>query len=398
MLPTPSQSVHQLNKVFSHMSKQIINQLIQCATDILEEVLIASIPMQRAIAKNKPFSRLRSRERRFLKNVLYQTCREWFADDQNLNQLNRKQRLRKRLIATWMRHTHFSNQLSFDAPPKMPPIDAERFAFPTTWRSEISPSISSEALTLTGGFFEEAQTDFCTDSSEILHEYFQEHDIASSAIVELPFAVNAERNVSREMLDNFRKQNQSVWPMDRGSQMIVQALDVNSKHDVLDLCAGGAGKSRLIQLYQPNTLTSVDIEKSRLVDIPKTSNTHIIIADSQTHQFEQKYDRILVDVPCTGSGTLRRHPDLMLRLETETISQFHKIQENILINGLAHLKPGGLLIYATCSIFARENETLIERVLAQLNSAEYISKGGQYLLPETHQSDGFFHHTFHRAL
>ena len=142
-----------------------------------------------------------------------------------------------------------------------------------------------------------------------------------------------------------------------------------------------------------------------------SSNVRLIALDgTATLPFSRSFDRILVDAPCSGTGTLARNPEIRWRLAPDDLSQFHERQAALLRNALNALAPGGRLVYATCSLEAEENEAVVDEVLAEqtgvrladahpalgrhlLNASEagrfFDARGFFRTLPFEHGTDGF---------
>jgi 16S rRNA C967 or C1407 C5-methylase (RsmB/RsmF family) len=161
------------------------------------------------------------------------------------------------------------------------------------------------------------------------------------------------------------KEASHMWLMDAGSQIIAEFLSVKSTDQVLDMCAGEGGKALLITKKDCHYV-AMDIDESRL-KIAKSrikKNIEFINHDACTIDFkDRKFDWILLDAPCSGSGVIRRNPDLVFRLNKEDLSNYIEIQRKLLDKAVLLLKPGGILIYATCSLFKAENEEQISRIL-----------------------------------
>ena len=212
---------------------------------------------------------------------------------------------------------------------------------------------------------------------------------------------------------------------DEGSQLLSMLLDAKRGEMVVDFCAGAGGKTLAIgaamrstgRLYAFDTSAHrLDAFKSRLKR-SGLSNVHpAAIAherDDRVKRLTGKMDRVLVDAPCTGLGTLRRNPDLKWRQNLQAVEEMAVKQTAILQSAARMLKPGGRLVYATCSVLPQENEAIAEAfsaanpdyvplsagdVLAELkveNAATLCSGGetGQLYLrlwPHRHATDGFF--------
>ncbi len=212
---------------------------------------------------------------------------------------------------------------------------------------------------------------------------------------------------------------------DEGSQLLAMLLDAKRGEMVVDFCAGAGGKTLAIgaamrstgRLYAFDTSAGrLDAFKSRLAR-SGLSNVHpAAIAherDDRVKRLSGKIDRVLVDAPCTGMGTLRRNPDLKWRQNQAAVEEMALKQTAILQSAARLLKPGGRLVYATCSVLPQENEAIalafseanpdfvpldVGEVLVGLKveHAENLCSGGDNqqrflrLWPHRHQTDGFF--------
>ena len=212
---------------------------------------------------------------------------------------------------------------------------------------------------------------------------------------------------------------------DEGSQLLAMLLDAKRGEMVVDFCAGAGGKTLAIgatmrstgRLYAFDTSAGrLDAFKSRLAR-SGLSNVHpAAIAherDERVKRLSGKIDRVLVDAPCTGIGTLRRNPDLKWRQNQQAVDEMTVKQTAILQSAARLVKPGGRLVYATCSVLPQENEAIalafseanpdfvpldVGEVLVGLkvdNAASLCSGGDNQqrflrLWPHRHQTDGFF--------
>lgn len=185
---------------------------------------------------------------------------------------------------------------------------------------------------------------------------------------------------------------------------------------VVDFCAGAGGKTLAIGAAMRSTgrLYAFDISEKRLANLgPRLarsglSNVHPARIDSEhdakVKRLAGKIDRVLVDAPCSGLGTLRRNPDLKWRQSAQAVEEMSAKQLSILASAARLLKAGGRLVYATCSVLARENQQVVEQFLAQHADFVLVPAGealaaqkiplemGPYLelYPHVHQTDGFF--------
>ena len=215
----------------------------------------------------------------------------------------------------------------------------------------------------------------------------------------------------------------AIEVQDEGSQLLALLLDAKRSEMVADFCAGAGGKTLAIGASMRNTgrLYAFDTSAHRLDALkPRLarsglSNVHpVAIAherDERIKRLRGKMDRVLVDAPCSGLGTLRRNPDLKWRQNPKSIEELCTIQSNILRSAARLLKPGGRLVYATCSLLREENEAVAEafseefkdffvplkvsKVLEELKIAHFealCTPSGEYLRlwPHVHETDGFF--------
>ncbi len=172
---------------------------------------------------------------------------------------------------------------------------------------------------------------------------------------------------------------------DLSSQLAVPLLQAEDQHRLLDACAAPGIKTRHIQdLYPKNTIISMDKKpQCSTWNIPILSNNgvkHPIITgdlESMSWWDGEFFDRVLLDVPCSGSGTLRRHPDLKVTRTKQHIANINKVQRTLLQNLWSVLSPNGKLVYCTCSLFDEEND----RVVAQHIENNPDTEVDQIMLP-----------------
>ena len=203
---------------------------------------------------------------------------------------------------------------------------------------------------------------------------------------------------------------------DEGSQLIGYLLAPRRGEMVADFCAGAGGKTLMLGALMRSTgrLYAFDVVDKRLANLkPRLarsglSNVHPqLIAserDVRIKRLAGKLDRVLVDAPCTGFGTLRRNPDLKWRQTEVDLAELVIKQASILASAATLLKPGGRLVYATCSVLPDENEAIVEGFLAAhadftvIDAAPELARAGialdtgKYLRlsPHRHGCDGFF--------
>ncbi len=207
-----------------------------------------------------------------------------------------------------------------------------------------------------------------------------------------------------------------VEVQDEGSQLLGYLLAPKRSDMVVDFCAGAGGKTLMLGalMRSQGRIYAFDISEKRLNNLkPRLkrsglSNLHPQCItnenDIKVKRLTGKIDRVLVDAPCSGLGTLRRNPDLKWRQSPQSIEGLKRKQAAILSSAANLLKPGGRLVYATCSFLPEENQEIIQRFLADhprfmlLNCAELLAQQkipldtGEFLqlMPSRHGTDGFF--------
>lgn len=238
-----------------------------------------------------------------------------------------------------------------------------------------------------------------------------------------PWGLRLQGKPALNKLDAFTRG--AIEVQDEGSQLLALLLDAHRGEMVVDFCAGAGGKTLALGAAMRSTgrLYAFDTSGHRLDALkPRLarsglSNVHpAAIAherDERIKRLAGKIDRVLVDAPCSGLGTLRRNPDLKWRQSLQAVQEMTLKQAAILDSAARLLKPGGRLVYATCSILPQENEAIAQAfglahpdfeplqaadVLSQLKvpGGESLCSGGEMgrlylrLWPHLHHTDGFF--------
>ena len=162
---------------------------------------------------------------------------------------------------------------------------------------------------------------------------------------------------------------------DEASQAVARLVAADPGHTVLDLCAAPGGKTLLLARAAGTQghIIAADLHEHRVramkerLDLSGVRNVETIALDAeQPLPFERPFDRILVDVPCSGTGTLARHPEIRWKLRSEDLRDLHARQARLLRNALPLLAPHGRLVYSTCSLEPEENELVVREVLGAL--------------------------------
>lgn len=237
--------------------------------------------------------------------------------------------------------------------------------------------------------------------------------ISAETVEFCPSALILDRAVGVEALPGFAEGLVSV--QDTAAQLAASLLNVQAGQRVLDVCAAPGGKTAHILENQPHIkeLVAIDIDDSRMQRVRENLqrlglHARLLVGDAtQPQQWwdGQLFERILLDAPCSAIGVIRRHPDIKLLRRAEDIAQLQLLQHDILQAVWPLLAPGGLLLYATCSILKQENEQQIKVFLAERPdavevpiSAEHRSETekiegriGLQILPGDSEMDGFYY-------
>jgi 16S rRNA (cytosine967-C5)-methyltransferase len=260
-----------------------------------------------------------------------------------------------------------------------------------------------------------------TDKREDVRRELALAGIASEPTPYSPWGLRLQDKPALNRLDAFARG--AIEVQDEGSQLLALLTDAKRGQMVVDFCAGAGGKTLALGAAMRNTgrLYAFDVSAHRLDALKprlarsKLSNVHpAAIAherDDRVKRLAGKIDRVIVDAPCSGLGTLRRNPDLKWRQSPGAIEELTAKQAAILQSAARLLKPGGKLVYATCSLLRQENEDIAEafgsahrdfapvaarELLAQLKVQDAAGlaadERGTYLRlwPHRHGTDGFF--------
>ena len=199
----------------------------------------------------------------------------------------------------------------------------------------------------------------------------------------------------------------SCYVQDASAQLAAQILAPESGELILDACCAPGGKTtHLAELCTDAHIVAIDSDRSRLTrvkeNIERFQLNNITVKQGDAHDKAwwdgQLFDKILLDAPCSATGVIRRHPDIKLLRKPRDITQLSEIQASILDNLWGCLKPGGALLYATCSVLKSENEKQIVLFLKRTNDAKHevidldwgMGEVGKQQLP-SREFDGFYY-------
>jgi 16S rRNA (cytosine967-C5)-methyltransferase len=228
-----------------------------------------------------------------------------------------------------------------------------------------------------------------------------------------PVGLHLKKRINIFQLQSFKKGLFEV--QDEGSQLLALLVDPKPRAKVVDACAGAGGKSLAMASIMKNRgeIFALDIHSFRLDDLRKRikrSGVDIIrvktiMENTAISELVGTVDNVLVDAPCSGTGTIRRNPGMKWSVSARMVREMHEKQFLILSLNAQYVKPQGRLIYSTCSLMKHENEEVVERFLATHPEFELLSPSkileryqlatlanNEYfqLLPHHHNTDGFF--------
>ncbi|MBV9759253.1 MAG: hypothetical protein JO340_01705 [Acidobacteriaceae bacterium] len=174
---------------------------------------------------------------------------------------------------------------------------------------------------------------------------------------------------------------------DISSQAVLLLLDAQEGQSYLDLCAAPGNKTLQALETSFGLAVACDISERRIREVPPVC-PRVVLDAAQPLPFSREFDRILVDAPCSGTGTLARNPEIKWRVKPQDFPRFHRKQLRIAAQALALLAPRGQLLYATCSLEPEENEDVV-REIQSMNPGLRIERE-MWRLPGRDEGDGFY--------
>ena len=409
------------------------NALLELSTDLLHKVMQFDSPADRVVSDFFRFHRaLGSRERHTLAETTYTVLRQRLLF-QHLAQSGKGEMERRLALLGWQgnaaylraalteQEQHWLEQVAAIDRASLP--DKLRHNLPE-WLAEVLQSeLGDEFWPLVNSLNAPAALDLRVNAFKAKRDDVQAALVAGGIPAELtpysPLGLRVQGKPALNKLEVFTRGDVEV--QDEGSQLLALLVDAKRGEMVVDFCAGAGGKTLALGAAMRNTgrLYAFDTSGHRLAALkPRLarsglSNVYPVqIAherDDRIKRLAGKIDRVLVDAPCSGLGTLRRNPDLKWRQSPESIAEM-AVKQLAILTGAARLpKPGGRLVYATCSLLAAENEAVADAFAAThadsfraLPAAEALERAGVAdaaslvegdrlrLWPHRHATDGFF--------
>lgn len=389
-------------KIHRHLAESLIVAL--------EEIFFDQKYADKVIQKNlKSHSKWGSRDRRFFAESVYEVVRwhrllEFMADSDDLWRIIGVQWLRQGYdLPNWEEF----DGLDYDYIRKKDKQASLNFAVANSipdWmdaygRKELGDEVWEKvvpALNKPAEVYLRANTLKAT-ADEVIQALDAIEIKADKVNPDLPSAVKLRERKNIFITEPFRKGLFEV--QDAASQMVVPLLGIEPGMRVIDACAGAGGKSLHMASLMKNKgrIISMDIHEWKLQELKVRARrdgvdnieTRVIDSTKVVKRMAEQADRLLLDVPCSGMGVLRRNPDSKWKLDEEEILRLHNLQHEILGTYSSMTKKGGLMVYATCSILPSENEKQIERFLSE-KGPEWTLVKQIHLRPDLEGFDGFY--------
>jgi len=277
-------------------------------------------------------------------------------------------------------------------------IDEIRTAWPDQWQNVLTANNQRPPMTM--------RINLSKNSSEDYLAELVVKNIPAHASVIVPSAVQMTQPMDVANVPGFTEGRVSV--QDEAAQLAANLLQLNPGQKVLDVCAAPGGKTAHILETADVDLTAVDIDAKRLDKVSQNLQrlalaAKLIVDDAtepKTWWDGQTFDRILLDAPCSATGVIRRHPDIKVLRRAADIPALVELQAQILDAVWLLLKPGGMLLYATCSVLPKENDEQITAFVERCPDASpisldtdwgYASGAGRQILPGENGMDGFYY-------
>jgi 16S rRNA (cytosine967-C5)-methyltransferase len=223
-------------------------------------------------------------------------------------------------------------------------------------------------------------------------------EIETEKLKDYPDALKLKERTNVFTTDAFK--NGLFEVQDASSQKVAQLLDPKPGERIVDACAGAGGKSLHIATLMENKgqLIAMDIFENKLNELKRRARrndifnieTRVIDSTKVIKKLMEKADKVLIDAPCSGLGVLRRNPDTKWKLQPEFMDEIRNTQKDLLDSYSRMVKPGGHLVYATCSILPSENEKQVQAFLNRENGKDFTLLKEQKILPSKSGFDGFY--------
>jgi len=424
-------------KSFS-FTKEILFKKTADARAVIEEILVQDLPADRflfAFFKGKKF--MGSQDRRFLTESVYSYCRHklWAqACGAQLREAVGGGKIDLPILLSLYRDLFFNTQQIHELLPEVSESELQELLIAPTnidsnleaislwhsfpiwmlekWRQQYSVSeINAMCAALNERPPLTVRVNPLMAPREMVINDLKQNGLRCEPTQYSPLGIVFDRRVDLKSLPFYRKGVIEV--QDEASQLAAIFVDPQPTDSVWDVCAGGGGKTLLLSSLMKNQgyLLATDTVPEKLNELARRcEKAHVENVESalvseveEIEKIQNGVDRLLIDAPCSGSGTLRRNPDRKWKLTPAAVQEFQQ-QQIALLNAYAkYVKKDGRLFYATCSIFPDENNDVVTAFLSQTvefraqpltmtqeGLSGLLSEGQMTLLPHKHETDGFY--------
>ncbi|MCB0451416.1 MAG: class I SAM-dependent methyltransferase [Aequorivita sp.] len=233
---------------------------------------------------------------------------------------------------------------------------------------------------------------------EKLQNELADLDIETEILKGYPDALKLKERTNVFTTDAFK--NGLFEVQDASSQKVAEILNAKPGMRVIDACAGAGGKSLHIATMMQNKgqLIAMDIYENKLNELKRRARrndifnieTRVIDSTKVIKKLIDKADKVLIDAPCSGLGVLKRNPDAKWKLQPEFMDKIHTTQKELLDSYSRMVKPGGQMVYATCSILPSENEMQVKAFLSREEGKDFTLLNEEKIMPSKSGFDGFY--------
>ncbi|MEQ9593523.1 MAG: RsmB/NOP family class I SAM-dependent RNA methyltransferase [Cyclobacteriaceae bacterium] len=384
--------------------RNLCEGVLQSLQSIFEDNRYADKVIEKTFKQNIKWG---SRDRRFVAEAVYGIVR-WYRFLQEVSGASKEEYWK--LLATWL----IWQQIKLPDWDEFKKIDQEAIQaslkekYPTKivesipdWLAELGEkSLGNRWETELSALNQEAVVVLRANTLKIspseLQEKLQLENVASDLLEDFPDALQMRlrQNVFRTL--SFKEGLFEV--QDAGSQLIAPFLQIEPGMRVIDACAGAGGKTLHLATLAKNKgrIVALDTEQWKLDELKKRARragannieARVIESSKTIKRLAKSADRLLLDVPCSGLGVLKRNPDAKWKLNLDFIEKVKVLQQKILSEYCEMLKPGGLLVYSTCSILPSENEDQVQSFLSS-RPGEFELNDERHVWP-SEGFDGFY--------
>ena len=381
----------------------LVDAVIMALTEIFEDGRQADKVIERILKSDKRWG---ARDRAFVAENTYEIVRWWrmldFVTHQNSSayaKFGAWQVIKEHELPDWYEFKNINPSQIRKAYKEALKIRKIKESIPD-WLDEIGEkelggSWDNELHALNQTAPVVLRTNTLKSNREELRKILRDTDIDSSIISELPDALVLTQKKNVFLTDAFK--NGLFEVQDAASQLVAPFLDVEPGMRVIDACAGAGGKSLHLAALMKNKgqLLVMDTEAWKLEELKRRARRNGIsniepraIEAKTVKRLRQSADRLLLDVPCTGLGVLRRNPDTKWKMKPDFLNKIREIQFEILQNYASMVKVGGKMVYATCSILPSESEDQVKRFLTENKEWKLLDE--RRTSPAKDGYDGFY--------